>query len=96
MTTHPHSANQPAGSKYDKKNRTDVTGDASSAIGQPFGHFGHFAPMVHNAPIHGMSVHHDVIECPECSARILWNGAPETFACQGCGGMVDGKALTGQ
>jgi hypothetical protein len=95
MSTHPHAANQPAGSKYDKKNRTDVSGYNSSAIGHPFSAFGHFPPMVHTAPIHGMSTPHSVISCPACFSRILWNGAPVAFLCQGCGGTVDGATLSG-
>jgi hypothetical protein len=95
-STHPHAANQPAGSKHDNKLRTDVTGNASSAIGEPFEAFGHFAPMAHHAPIHGMSTRHDVIECPSCSAGILWNGAPVAFICRGCGATVDGASLSGQ
>ena len=88
MTTNPHSANQVAGSKWDNKLRTDVTGSTSSAIGH------HFPPMVHNAPIHGLSTLHDTIACPECSANILWNGNAVTFTCQGCGALIDGAMLT--
>jgi hypothetical protein len=94
MTTHAHAANQPVGGKYDRKNRTDVSGSSSSAIGHHFGHFGHFAPMVHTAPIHGLTTAHQKISCPACSAGILWNGAPVAFLCAGCGGTIDGATLT--
>jgi hypothetical protein len=96
MTAHPHAANQPAGSKYDRKNRTDVSGNASSAIGVPFEPFGHHPPMLHAAPIHSMTVPHDVVECPSCFAAVLWNRAPVSFLCQGCGATIDGSTLAGQ
>jgi hypothetical protein len=90
MSTHPHSADQVAGSKWDNKLRTDVTGNASSDIGH------HFPPMVHHAPIHGMTTPHHPIPCPSCSASIYWNGAPVSFLCQGCGATVDGATLSGR
>jgi hypothetical protein len=89
MTAHPHAANQSAGSKYDRKLRTDVTGNTGG-----IGH--HFPPMVHNAPVHGMTVAHDVVECPSCFAGVLWNRAPVSFICQGCGAIIDGSTLAGQ
>jgi ribosomal protein L37AE/L43A len=95
MTTHPHSANQIAGSKWDNKLRSDVNG-MPSAIGHHFGLPSHHAPMVHNSPVSGLTTHHDVIECPACSASILWNGSPVLFMCEGCGGTIDGATLAGQ
>lgn len=82
--SHPHVAGQPEGSKLDKKLRPDV------ASGMPSGAPGHhFPPMIMNAPILGLTTHHDTIACPHCNAGILWNGAPVAFTCKGCGGVVD-------
>lgn len=96
MATHAHAANQPEGSKHDRKLRPDVTGNNSSAIGHPFKAFGHNAPMALHAPILGFTMKHDVISCPSCSAGILWNRAPVAFLCQGCGSTIDGETLAGQ
>lgn len=94
MTAHSHVAGTQAGTKVDKKYRPDVaSGGPSGAIGHPFPAFGHFPPMIHTAPIHSFTTHHYTIACPACGVGILWNGAPVTFLCQGCGATVDGKAL---
>ena len=92
MTTHPHSSDPDAGSKQDRKNRSDVTG-IPSAIGHPFAPMGHYPPMVHHAPIQGLSTHHKKISCPACSRSIKWNGMPVTFTCQGCKNTIDGALL---
>ena len=89
MTTHPHASNQVAGSTHDRHLRTDVTGSVSSEIGK------HFTPMVHNAPIHGLTTPHQVTQGPECFSSILFNGQPVTFTSQGCGSVNDGATLLG-
>jgi len=96
MSAHPHAADQVAGSKWDNKLRPDVTGNASSDVGNPFPAFPHFPPMVHYAPIHGLTVKHVVIECPSCFAWIHWDRRPVPFLCQGCGSIIDGATLSRQ
>jgi len=83
--TNPHASE---GTGDDSKYRTDVTGSVSSEIGK------HFAPMIHSAPIHGMSTSHERIACPLCGVGILWDRAPVSFTCQGCSGVIDGSSLS--
>lgn len=91
MASHSHVANNPAGSKTDKKQRPDKAGangtgnvGSGGSIGQPFSMY---------APISGFTAAHTVVSCPNCSVSILWDSSPEVFSCAGCGGAVDGSTL---
>ena len=76
MATHPHSSGNKAGSYPDSVERPDVQ----------FGGIGkHFPPMVHTAPVNGMSTPHFVTSCPSCSAAILWSHHGGNGTCAGCG-----------
>jgi hypothetical protein len=80
--THPHASGD-QGDYNDGTARTDVAGGVSSGIGQ------HFAPMVHHAPIHGMSTPHAKLHCRACTANTFWARHMDVPPCAHCGGALD-------
>jgi hypothetical protein len=86
--THPHASGD-QGVHNDGTARTDVSGDSSSAIGQAFQAFGHNAPPIHHAPIHGMTTPHARLHCRACTAKTYWTRHLDVPPCAHCGGALD-------
>lgn len=83
MSTHSHSAHNPAGSSSDKKYRGDSNHVGGNAVSTGIGH--PFTPMVSTAPVRGMSTPHFTTSCPSCSVPILWAYRGGDGVCGGCG-----------
>jgi hypothetical protein len=65
-----------------------------SLPGKVFQPFGHFGPMIHNAPVHSMMTPHRTVT-HLCGSKILHDGRSLFFECGGCGAMVtDHSELT--
>lgn len=60
----------------------------NSMPGQAYAAFGHFGAMIHNAPIHRMRGHSQVVTHVSCGSRIEHDGRSVGFTCRGCGRQV--------
>ena len=80
QTGHGHGHNDATGAGHHDSSETTANSPGLSTIGNPF------TPMVHTAPVHGMSAAHEKLSCSACGARTyhtLHLPIPRCASCHG-------------